>query len=67
MAAGERRQTASGHLWLVALVMPALPFAAIGLFSWTGWGVWLWLGPIVILGVVPVIDLVAGPRPVQSA
>ncbi len=40
--------------------MPALPFAAIGLFSWTGWGVWLWLGPIVILGVVPVIDLVAG-------
>ena len=48
------------YLWLVALVMPALPFAAIGLFSWTGWGVWLWLGPIVILGVVPVIDLVAG-------
>lgn len=48
------------YLWLVALVMPALPFAAIGLFSWTGWGVFLWLGPIVILGVVPVIDLVAG-------
>ena len=48
------------YLWLVALVMPALPFAAIVLFGWTGWGVWLWLGPIVILGVVPVIDLVAG-------
>jgi alkane 1-monooxygenase len=48
------------HLWLVALVMPALPFAAIAGFSITGWGVWLWLGPIVILGVVPLIDLAAG-------
>jgi alkane 1-monooxygenase len=48
------------YLWLAALVMPALPFVAIGLFSWTGWGVWLWLGPMVILGVVPVIDVVAG-------
>ena len=48
------------YLWLVALVMPTLPFVAIGLFAWTGWGVWLWLGPIVILGVVPVLDLVAG-------
>ena len=48
------------YLWLVALVMPTLPFVAMGMFAWTGWGVWLWLGPIVILGVVPVLDLVAG-------
>ena len=47
-------------LWLLGLVMPLLPFAAVGLFAWTGWGVWLWLGPIVILGVVPLVDLVAG-------
>jgi len=47
-------------LWLMALVMPALPFAAIALWSWSGWGVWLWLGPIVILGVVPLVDVLAG-------
>ncbi len=47
-------------LWLMALVMPALPFAAIGLATWTGWAVWFWLGPIVILGVVPLIDLMTG-------
>ena len=48
------------YLWLVALVMPCLPFAAIGLHALTGWGAWLWLGPIVILGVVPLVDLLAG-------
>jgi alkane 1-monooxygenase len=47
-------------LWLVALVMPLLPFVAIGMFSWSGQGVWLWIGPIVILGLVPIIDLLAG-------
>lgn len=48
------------YLWLIALIMPLLPFLAIGLFSVTGWGVWLWIGPIVILGVVPTIDLLTG-------
>jgi alkane 1-monooxygenase len=41
-------------------VMPCLPFAAIWLFRLSGADVWLWLGPIVILGVVPLIDLLAG-------
>ena len=48
------------HLWLVALVMPSLLFIAIGMYSLTDWGVWLWIGPIVILGIVPIIDLVTG-------
>lgn len=48
------------YLWLVALVMPLLPFLAMGLFQATGMSVWLWLGPIVILGLVPVIDAVSG-------
>lgn len=48
------------YLWLVALVMPTLLFIAIGMYSLTDWGVWLWIGPIVILGLVPIIDLVAG-------
>lgn len=48
------------YLWLVALVMPVLPFVAVGLFAVTGWSVWLWLGPIVILGLVPLVDVVTG-------
>lgn len=48
------------YLWLVALLMPLLPFLAIGLFLATGMAVWLWLGPIFILGVVPLIDVLTG-------
>ena len=47
-------------LWLIALVMPMLPFAAVAGYTATGLGVWLWLGPIVILGLVPTIDLLTG-------
>ncbi len=48
------------HLWLIGLVVPSLAFVALGLWAATGWGVWFWIGPIVVLGVVPAIDLVAG-------
>ena len=48
------------YLWLIGLVVPSLAFLGIGMHQLTGWGVWLWLGPIVILGVVPAIDLVVG-------
>ena len=50
-------------LWLIALVVPLIPFAAMGLFAWTQAAVFLWLGPIVILGLVPIIDVVAGSDP----
>lgn len=48
------------YLWLVAITMPALLFIAIGMYSLTTWSVWFWIGPIFILGVVPLIDLVSG-------
>ena len=35
-------------------------FLGYGMHALTGWGIWFWIGPIVILVVVPVIDLVAG-------
>ncbi len=41
-------------------MVPSLAFIGYGAWSLTGWGVWFWIGPIVILGVVPAIDLVAG-------
>ncbi len=48
------------HLWLIGLVVPSLAFVAIGMWAATGWGVWFWIGPIIVLGAVPLIDLVAG-------
>jgi alkane 1-monooxygenase len=48
------------HLWLVALVMPMLPFAAVAMNARTGQSWWLWLGPIVILGLVPIVDVLGG-------
>ena len=48
------------YLWLIGLVVPSLAFVAFTLFQLTGWSVWLWIGPIVILVIVPAIDLFAG-------
>jgi alkane 1-monooxygenase len=48
------------YLWLIGLVVPSLAFVGYGLWALTGWGVWFWIGPIVILVIVPAIDLVAG-------
>jgi alkane 1-monooxygenase len=51
------------HLWPVALLMPLLPFAAVAGFASTGRAAFLWIGPIVILGLVPLLDLVVGLDP----
>jgi len=48
------------YLWLLGLVVPSLAFVAWGLHSLTGWGVFWFVGPIVVLGIVPAIDLFAG-------
>ncbi|HXH80932.1 fatty acid desaturase [Nocardioides sp.] len=48
------------YLWLIGLVVPSLAFIGVGLHQLTGWGVWFWIGPIVVLVIVPAIDLVAG-------
>ena len=48
------------YLWLLAIVMPGLTFAAVGFHAASGSSFWLWLGPVVILGVVPLLDLVTG-------
>jgi alkane 1-monooxygenase len=48
------------YLWLIGLVVPSLAFVGYGMHELTGWGVWFWLGPIIVLGVVPAIDLIVG-------
>ncbi|MDT5340284.1 MAG: alkane 1-monooxygenase [Mycobacterium sp.] len=49
------------YLWLLGLVVPA-----VVLISWagacaTGWGIFWWLGPILTLIIVPILDYVVGP------
>ncbi|MFS8099687.1 fatty acid desaturase [Lentzea alba] len=56
----EQWKDSKRYLWLIGLVVPSLAFVALGLHDLTGWGVWLWIGPIVVLVIVPAIDLMAG-------
>src|SRR3990170_3120380 len=52
------------YLWLIGLVVPSLFFIGYGGWLATGaqqWsGLWFWIGPVVVLVIVPLIDLVAG-------
>ncbi len=40
--------------------MPSLAFVGYGLWAATGFGGFLWIGPVVILVIVPAIDLLTG-------
>ncbi len=48
------------YLWLFGLLVPLFPFIGGALAATTGWGVFWYLGPILILGVIPVLDLLTG-------
>jgi alkane 1-monooxygenase len=48
------------YLWLIGLVVPSLAFVGYGMWTLTGWGAWFWIGPVVILVIVPAIDLLTG-------
>ena len=60
MASAHEWTDKKRYLWLIGLVVPSLAFVGYGMWSLTGWGVCFWIGPIVILVIVPAIDLVAG-------
>src|SRR3954466_3750808 len=56
----ERWRDPKRYLWLIGLVVPSLFFLGYGGWLLTGVGLFFWIGPVVILVVVPAIDLVAG-------
>ena len=56
----ERWKDAKRYLWLIGLIVPSLAFVAFGMWAATGWSLWFWIGPIVVLGAVPLLDLVVG-------
>ena len=48
------------YLWLFGLLVPLFPFIG-GALAWaTGWVVFWYLGPILILAAIPLIDLAVG-------
>ncbi|HTC24169.1 MAG TPA: fatty acid desaturase [Gemmatimonadales bacterium] len=58
------------HLWLLGLVVPALPFIAAGLVRVTGLGLMWWFGPLFVYGVIPFCELAIGldrDNPPESA
>jgi alkane 1-monooxygenase len=64
-ATGETRSWHDGkrYLWLLGLFVPVIPLLAIVLERATGFTAWLWMGPVIVLGVVPTIDLFTGADP----
>ena len=48
------------YLWLLGLLVPSLPFLAYVLVAWTGVGVFWFLGPIFVYGLIPLVDFAAG-------
>ena len=48
------------YLWLFGLIVPLFPFMGGTLATLTGWGVFWYIGPILILGLIPILDLIAG-------
>ena len=60
MASDPRWHDPKRYLWLFGLLIPSLAFVALGGYATTGWAVWLWIGPLFILGVVPIVDLIVG-------
>jgi alkane 1-monooxygenase len=48
------------HLWLFGLLVPLFPFMGGALAALSGWGAFWYIGPVLILGVIPALDALAG-------
>ncbi|MGH8861792.1 MAG: alkane 1-monooxygenase [Jatrophihabitantaceae bacterium] len=51
------------YLWLIGTVVPTFVFAGWGLVNLTGLGLFWWIGPLMIYGLIPLLDLVIGADP----
>ncbi|MCW3038926.1 MAG: Alkane 1-monooxygenase [Solirubrobacterales bacterium] len=48
------------YLWLLGLLVPLLPFIALGLVAATGLGVFWWFGPMFMYIILPLLDTFVG-------
>lgn len=62
-AEGERWRDSKRFLWPLGLIVPLIPFLVWLLVQVTGQDIFWWAGPIVVFGVIPLIDLLAGIDP----
>lgn len=56
--------------WLLSPSLPLLALASVGLYLATGYSAYLWGGPILAYGVIPLLDLIIGTdttNPPESA
>ena len=44
------------YLWAVSLLLPMLPLASLAAWGLGGGEAWMWLTPLVVYGLVPVLD-----------
>jgi alkane 1-monooxygenase len=51
------------YAWLLGLIVPLLPFIAWGLVRATGLAVFWFVGPMLVFGLFPVIDVLRGTDP----
>ncbi len=51
------------YAWLLGLVVPLLPFIAWGLVHATGLAVFWFMGPMLVFGLFPLIDVLRGTDP----
>jgi alkane 1-monooxygenase len=58
------------YLWLLSPLVPVLALIGLGLHQILGWGVLAWSGPILVYGLIPVLDWLVGTdrdNPPESA
>jgi alkane 1-monooxygenase len=48
------------YLWLLGLVIPSLGVTIVAVYAVLDWGWLLWGGPILILVIIPILDLLVG-------
>jgi len=51
------------YLWLLGTVVPGFLFLGWGLVNLTGLGVFWWMGPIFVYGIIPALDPLFGDDP----
>ncbi len=58
------------YLWLMSPLLPVLGLISFGFYFLTEWSIWLWMAPILIYGVIPLLDWLIGTdqtNPPESA
>src|SRR6185295_14008738 len=51
------------YLWLLSPMIPVLVLTALWLYQWTGFGLWAWGGPLLLYGIIPLLDWLIGTDP----